>query len=252
VCPLIRRATVGDVWRKMFRRPWLPRIIFVLVIVLACVRLGIWQLDRYEERTNNTDQVAARMAEDPVPLNDVLSPGDELTADGEWAQVTVTGCYDAGHQLAQRLRPIEGTRGLHDVVPLVTDGGAALLVDRGLLPDADTGDELPAPPEQEVSVTARLRVSQQGEGTGADSESNTIRYVDVEEIGTTLPYELYGGWAELVEESPDGTDELMAVPPPELDSGPHLSYAVQWFLFACVGVGGFIVLMRTESPKSRS
>jgi cytochrome oxidase assembly protein ShyY1 len=40
-------------------------------------------------------------------------------------------------------------------------------------------------------------------------------------------------------------------PAPTPDAGPHLSYAIQWFLFACIGIGGFVVLMRAESRLRR-
>ena len=37
-----------------------------------------------------------------------------------------------------------------------------------------------------------------------------------------------------------------------LDEGPHFSYAVQWFLFATVGVVGYPILLRRELHGRRS
>jgi cytochrome oxidase assembly protein ShyY1 len=41
--------------------------------------------------------------------------------------------------------------------------------------------------------------------------------------------------------------------PPGLDSGPHLSYAFQWFSFAAIFlVGWFVLLVRRSDPDSRA
>jgi cytochrome oxidase assembly protein ShyY1 len=34
------------------------------------------------------------------------------------------------------------------------------------------------------------------------------------------------------------------VPPPELSEGPHLSYAVQWFIFSTIAVVGYPITLR--------
>jgi cytochrome oxidase assembly protein ShyY1 len=62
---------------------------------------------------------------------------------------------------------------------------------------------------------------------------------------------LYGGWLELVDQDPPADGSLALVPPPELESGPHLSYAIQWFAFAVIGIGGFILLIRAEAKVRR-
>jgi surfeit locus 1 family protein len=41
------------------------------------------------------------------------------------------------------------------------------------------------------------------------------------------------------------------VPLPALDNGPHLSYAVQWFSFAAIGVIGLIVMFVRQRRASR-
>jgi hypothetical protein len=41
------------------------------------------------------------------------------------------------------------------------------------------------------------------------------------------------------------------VPLPELSEGPHLSYAIQWFSFACVALIGWGVLIRKEARAQK-
>ena len=37
---------------------------------------------------------------------------------------------------------------------------------------------------------------------------------------------------------------LVALGPPTPDEGPHLSYAVQWFIFTTIAAGGYVLLLR--------
>jgi surfeit locus 1 family protein len=38
------------------------------------------------------------------------------------------------------------------------------------------------------------------------------------------------------------------LPPPALDEGPHLSYAIQWFSFAAIAlIGGTAVALRSRT-----
>ena len=41
-----------------------------------------------------------------------------------------------------------------------------------------------------------------------------------------------------------GRDSILAVAPPELSEGPHLGYAVQWFIFTAIAVVGYPLVLR--------
>ena len=47
--------------------------------------------------------------------------------------------------------------------------------------------------------------------------------------------------------TPAESADLRPIPLPDLSDGPHLSYAVQWVIFAGVAVVGFVFLIRRES-----
>ena len=40
---------------------------------------------------------------------------------------------------------------------------------------------------------------------------------------------------------------LYPVPPPPLSKGPHLSYAVQWFIFSVIALVGYPVILRRQA-----
>jgi hypothetical protein len=39
------------------------------------------------------------------------------------------------------------------------------------------------------------------------------------------------------------------LPPPELTEGPHLSYAIQWFIFSSIAVIGYPLILRRRAGE---
>jgi cytochrome oxidase assembly protein ShyY1 len=66
-------------------------------------------------------------------------------------------------------------------------------------------------------------------------------------IAATMPYPVYGGFGELTRETPRRAEAPQPLPPPEPAEGPHLAYAFQWFLFAALALGGYVLLARREA-----
>jgi cytochrome oxidase assembly protein ShyY1 len=52
------------------------------------------------------------------------------------------------------------------------------------------------------------------------------------------------------QDPPITTDTLTPVPLPPQDNGPHLSYAVQWFIFSTIAVIGYPLILR-RNARSR-
>ena len=46
------------------------------------------------------------------------------------------------------------------------------------------------------------------------------------------------------EVTPAGAPELVPLGLPAVSEGPHLSYAVQWFIFTTIAVVGYVLLLR--------
>lgn len=239
--------------RLFLTRRWLVRLLAGVILAIACVLLGLWQLDRNEQRAARNAVVEANAHADPVAIDQIIAPDTVVGEDAQWRPVTVRGTYDLDRQLRLRLRPVGGERGVHAVVPLVTSDGTAILVDRGFVPGADDV-AIPSPPSGELTVTGRLRPSENGRGLGGSVDGGAIRYLDIQAIAEEMAMPTYQGWLAMLEENPPARESLRPLPEPTTESGPHLSYAVQWFLFATIGVGGFIALVRADSkaPAGRS
>jgi surfeit locus 1 family protein len=239
--------------RFVFTPRWIALLLFVLLVAGVCIRLGIWQLDRLDQRRTFNAQVTSGLAAEPVPLDAVLPPGrdpDGLDALA-YRRVEVTGTYDPAHEVLLFGRALDGEPGHHVLTPLVTADGRAVIVDRGWVPyELDTPPVEPAaPPAGEITVDGFLLLP--GEPTdevrrGADGRLLTVTSVDVALVGEELP-SVAPMAVQLQTQDPAQPGDLpRLVGPPELSEGPHLSYAVQWFCFAAIALVGYVVLVRRE------
>jgi surfeit locus 1 family protein len=211
----------------------------------ACLRLGLWQVSRLEERRERNVLIRDRLALEPVTAMQAARLGDEV----EFRPVTASGSFDPGHQIVLANRPRDGLPGVHLVTPLLLENGsAALLVDRGWLPydqaEEEQLEELAIPGQVTVRGLARLSQPQPILGIAADRLPATgmpplrsWRFLDIDSIQEQNPYPLLGFYLELTEPIPG---HPVPYPDPQIDlsDGSHLGYAIQWFAFAAIAFMG--------------
>ena len=75
------------------------------------------------------------------------------------------------------------------------------------------------------------------------------RGVDLERVAEQVDYEVLPAYLQRVSSDPDevtaaGDPELVPLGLPEPSEGPHLAYAVQWFIFTTIAVIGYALLLR--------
>ncbi len=237
------------------------RLIATLLIILGAgvlCWLGFWQLDRHYQRAALNQRIAAGLAQPPAPLN---TAGDLATLD--YRPVTIRGVFDPAHEILLRNRSLNGITGYHIITPLrLSDGsGAAVLIDRGWIPLTESTPDARrklAPAPGEVVVAGIARQPEVYLGGPKDPPPGPERprldawfRVDVARIQKQVPYPLLPIFIE-TQPVPGAPPALpQPVPPPELDAGPHLGYALQWFAFAIILVAGYgAIQYRTLPPPS--
>ena len=233
---------------------WLAFHLLVVVGVIAMVNLGFWQLRRLEERRDFNAAVEAAYDAAPVALDRLVDPAWRADESGVvavdvsgivWRPVTVSGIYEESASLRVVNRSQYGRAGDNLVAPLRLDDGRVVLVNRGFVP---LGIDDPPLPGTEVEVLGRLRPSEERSAVGARDPSDgvltEVQRIDLVRLSRQFS-DLLPVYLELVSSSPAEADDLpQPVVRPDLSEGSHLSYAVQWFIFAGAAVVGWMLAIR--------
>lgn len=238
--------------RRLWKR-WVALGVFVVILGVAFVNLGEWQLRRLEERQQRNDVILANEAAEPKPYELVF--GQPITEEDQWQRVRVRGTYDADRQFQVRYRYNDSQPGYEVVTPLHTTNGQTVLIDRGFIPlagGAQIPEALPAPPAGEVTVVGHVRRNEQGKSQAIAPVENRVRLINAPAIGATLPYPVLDGWIAATETSPPQQAEFQPLELPEISDGPHFWYAMQWFLFAIIGLTGMFVFIRGDLKDRRA
>ena len=233
------------------RRPWLSTLLVVLIaaMVWSMVALGFWQLDRLRQRRALNERIAALLTAAPVDLNQTPLP--DLP---EYQPVRLRGTYDFGQEIVLRNRAHQGSPGLRVLTPLrLTSTDAAVLVDRGWIPyeqAAPADRAVYQRPEGEVVVDGIVRPQQKRAYAFLPADPplsaelprvDAWFRVDVDQIQDQVPYTLLPYFVEAAE---GANPQRLPISGYEIDltEGSHLGYAIQWFAFAAILLGGSLAL----------
>lgn len=244
-------------YRFLFRPLWILFHLVVLAAIVLMVNLGIWQLERLDERKTFNREVIERSEQVAIPLEEVLADIESGALDpdeAEWLPVTATGSY-LPDEIIEFNQSQGGRAGENVLTGLAIDDGTTIIVNRGFRPLAT--DTLDAP-AVEVTVTGLVRTSEarnRGGLTDADDGPVTeIRRIDIPRIAPQFPGDVAPVYVQLVTSDPPiAQGDPDPITRPELDNGPHLSYAIQWFVFAlCVAIGWVLAVRRSLKARRRA
>ena len=149
-----------------------------------------------------------------------------------------------------RNRTYNGIPGYFVLTPLVVPGGDAVIVNRGFVPLETSGNEpdVPTAPSGVVAVNGRVRSTQKrglfGPRDPTEGTLTEVARADLARLQQQMPYHLLPVYIELETSDPSEARGITPVPLPELDDGPHLSYAIQWFMFSALAVIGWVLVVR--------
>src|SRR3989441_5162789 len=216
-------------------------LVIAVAIAAGCVRLGVWQLDRLQQRRARNAEVRAA-GERPAVEARARLPADSAAS----RRVHAAGRYDYAHQRLWRARSYEGVPGVALVTPLRLADGSAGVVDRGWAPSPDAAhvDEQAYREPDTADVLGLGFRAPRGRG-----DVNPAR------LQGSLPDPLLPFILEQGPPAPGVSRPLppglIRWPPPPLDDGPHLSYAIQWFCFAVIILVGSVVLLGKSRGTGR-
>ena len=208
----------------------------VLLFAILC-GLGTWQLERLQWKLALIARVNSHMAAAPLPLDAITAMPPDAA---QYRRVTLDGHFDHAHE-AYVFTTDAGDPVYHVLTPFITEGGRALMVDRGEVPKEklDPATRTAGNAEGRTQVTGVWRVPDApGVFTPTPDPAHRIWYsrdlrgiaaadhlilaapVVIEADSTPNP----GGW-------PQGGKTVVAF------RNQHLSYAVTWYGLALCLLG---------------
>jgi surfeit locus 1 family protein len=239
---------------RMLSRKWLMTTLLVLAGSAICVRLGIWQLDRLEQRRAFNAQVGSMRAAVPVVLG-INIPKDISTM--EWRKITVTGRFDFENQVAIRNQYNGDQYGYHLITPLLFDE-EAVLVDRGWVPaDGNSDPQAWRKYDQTglVNLAGQIRLGQGQPAFGGvpdpelspgQKRLDIWNNLDLGRIAKQIPYPVLSVYIQPDAGGNDFKPPIPFQPVLDLSEGPHFGYALQWFSFAAILIVGYFFYFRKQ------
>ena len=248
-------------YRFLLSRQWVILTLVALLLIPTMIRLGIWQMHRYDERTARNQLVSDALDAKPVPVETLTSPGHTVTSKERYHSVTAKGRFDTDDEVVVRRRTNSDDEvGYHVLTPFVLNDGKVLLVNRGWIaadgPSQTAFPKIPAPPRGEITVTGRLMPDETTEASGIKDlkglPDRQIMLINSAQEAKRLGADVLGGYIAQTAPEPKGdTPELMGSKPGMENAALNYAYAFQWWLFAAGVPIGWVVLVRRETRDRR-
>lgn len=240
---------------KLLATSWLRWSAWTLLAILfaaSCVVLANWQLDRRDQAVSKIERMVENYEKPPIDFQEIENLDLDQVTTYEWTPVELSGRYLTDQELLVRNRPIAGQPGFLQLVPFELSSGEVVIIERGWIPaDSNLAPALVMTPSSEPkSVVARVRLGEltpnRESPTGFATSLHLASLADL--TSSNLEQQFY---LRLISESPGETQSPQPLGKPLLDEGNHLSYAVQWVMFALMGFFALFWAIRQEREYRR-
>jgi surfeit locus 1 family protein len=222
----------------------------VVVGLAILVALGTWQLHRRSIKQTLIARIETRMTSEPVdwPVAlDALRRGKDV----DFLRVRISGRYRSGPQF-HLFSQLQGQSGWQLVAVLESDGGPAVLVDRGFVPDELKDAAALRVTGGQVTITGILRLHQMARGLFTpdnDAAANQWFWWDISAMAAAAGLASGDVPEAIVHREPQTADpmwpkamgaDLAGIP------NNHLQYAMTWYALAIVLAVMAFIFARTR------
>jgi cytochrome oxidase assembly protein ShyY1 len=233
-------------WRR-----WVGWFLLAVVFAVACGFLSNWQFNRRTEALHKMTQLAANYDRQPVELASTkFHPQDE------WLPVKMTGHFLPENALLVRNRPLNGDPGFLELIPFQRQDGLVVAIEAGWLPADDRLNAptvFPKPSSAVQTIWGRIRPSEptldREAPAGQIATINLANFMTKIGVKDRAVTEFYVRLGES-NFSKNGFPKLLDKP--QLDEGNHLSYALQWIVFAIMAFIALVWAVRKEIEFKRA
>ena len=229
-----------DSWKR-----WVAWLFLAIAFAIACGFLSNWQFNRRAEALAQMNQVSSLYNSAPVPVQN-----QPFKATDEWRPVSIQGHFLPGNALLVRNRPLDGDPGFLELLPFQAESGVIYAVEAGWLPADERLNPpkvFPVPTATEQSIWGRERPSEPTLNRSApNGQIATINLPTFTKLIGAKDQVQETFYVSLGESNFAKAGFPKLLPMPQLDEGNHLSYAIQWIIFAVLAFGALVWAVRQE------
>lgn len=239
---------------KRWRKPSLFNFLLAIVVASLLSGLGIWQLQRADEKKQMQLDSEQRKNDLPLTLELPFKADENL----RFRSMRVEGTFINSKQFVLDNQVLDHQVGYHIFTPLLlSDAKTVLLVDRGWLPLQGSREQLPeiSVGEEPREVVGTIYVPY-GKAYSLGTVDNDgldwprlIQYLDFEQLEARLGMEVLPITLRINPEQKDAFDAqwplVASRSSGQLSYEVHIGYAVQWFALAATVL---VILLILHSP----
>lgn len=244
----------GKSWARAFLTPgWVIATLLIIAFsYFAFTFLAPWQLGKNERLEQRNEHIVEAFEHDPVPVEGKLGADGSLDPDNEWSRVRATGHFVPEGEVLLRLRPVDRAPAFQVLTPFALESGETIVVNRGWVPAVDSTKvpDFDAAPAGEVTIQGMLLADEGVHPTAPnlDQGHQMVYSISPHQIGELTGVDVVSPYIQLTSDSPA---VLTAIPLPQLETGNHLSYGLQWIAFGLLAPAGLIYFIAAETRERR-
>ncbi|MES9945957.1 MAG: SURF1 family protein [Candidatus Thiodiazotropha sp.] len=220
---------------RQFRAQAIPTVIMVILAPLF-FGLGIWQLDRAEQKRNQGASLELRRKQPPLSLTGPHPDAEQLL----FRRVEAQGRYLSDKSVLIENRKHRGKTGFHLITPLqLLDSNTVLLVNRGWITHDQLDQALAEVDKGEtLTISGEVRIPQP---PAIELKQQATAKTDTPPRWPFLTLDHFSDWSGLeilpfivLQSAQDEHGFVRQWPHPRVSDMMHIGYAIQWFAFAII------------------
>nr|WP_240394053.1 SURF1 family cytochrome oxidase biogenesis protein [Corynebacterium lactis] len=237
--------------RQFLTPGWvLTAVVAIAFSYLAFTVLAPWQLGKNTATKHRNEQLQHSFEVDPVDVGTLMPKGRGFEEGDEWRRVTAQGSFVPDSRVLLRNRPVNGAPAIQVLDIFAANNGEKYLINRGFVRPAGSDTPAIAPaPTGDLTISGYTRRNELTPVTPPIRETPPQVYgINIREIEGLTGQQLNPDWIQLSE---DSAAVIEAIPLPTLESGPYLSYGIQWIFFGAMAPLAVIWFVRAELVERR-
>ncbi len=228
-------------FRNLFKPKWIALTIFLSFMIVLFGLLSNWQFHRLSERKESNKVITSSLTASPTIINKVSDIYDA----NEWQKISVMGEFIPKDSKIVRKRYFKDKLGFWVITPFVLTNGEKILINRGWIQIGENSTITPKIPTTSTDLTTidgYLRLLEKHKVNPNDLPQKQIMTISQENFKLIPDSQKF--YLQLIYDKKIA--EIAELETPILSSGPHLSYAIQWIIFAMFLPIGWYILLKNE------